>query len=336
MVKAYVLTPLTQASFRWFGTSALGARGPMTYMRSEPLPLPTTLAGALYSALGGKGRDGAVSLEELDRLLGEVSGCGVGRFWGPYLLIHELGEPSHWVALCAHSLGGGLSCFVRGPRGGVLKIDRMEMKRIVRSSVGIALDGEKKVVIEGMIYGQSSVDYRALAALIGDAAKVGGPLEASVVAEFRGCDPAEPVLDVVPFGGDGMLARVGLIDLGASPLEAFTGEGSPYHYLVVSPILLKGAGPGFGVNAAEAARGLADAVGLSPGDVVLGETLVVVAPSPTGYDISANAPRPLVPAIMPGSVITANSVINVEPGPLGFGTIMQIGHTEYRSLFGVR
>ncbi len=314
-------TPLGRVSFRWFGTSSPLARGPMTAMVSEPVPLPTTVAGALYTALGGERVEGGVDLSRLSELLREKIGCGGGVFRGPYVLIHRPHRPGEWVAACLHALGKGLFCV--GVRGEVFMIGPDEASI---SFVGISLDNRSKTVIEGMMYSQTTVDYRAIALAASE--KLGkAPLEASLAIEFPGCSVPEPVRRAVPLGGEGRIARV-RVSTGSepSPLDCVAEKGKEcgrvINYFATPCIMRDKEILSNAIDPAKLLEGVTRELGLGPGEVLARETSVIVGVAPTGYDTASNRPRPLRPAVMPGSVITASRPISRGPGPLGYCTII--------------
>lgn len=321
MVVLATLTPIERVSFRWYGTSSPLARGPMTSLISEPVPLPTTVAGALYTAMGGSKVGMCVDLDRLTELFKERVKCDKGSFGGPYVLIHEPGSPDNWAAVCFHSLNKGLLCVDKGRQ--VFSLSQEEM---TLSTVGISLRNATKTVIESMMYSQTTTDFKALA--LAAARKLGrGLLEASVAVELSNCYPGKPARSIIPFGGEGFLAKVRFMDVKESPLNSLKEMTRHYDqitYVAATPCIIEGKLVGETQEPLKLLTEIAHRLGIRPEDIVTSKTTITVGITPTGYDTASNMPRPLKPAIMPGSLITTKNQITKDPGPLGYCTMAPI------------
>lgn len=168
-VASILFKPLSTGAFKWKGEFTPQARGPQQYYRSEPLPLPSTVAGTLSGLL----------LETFNKPL-----CGSGNevysnvyrglniaivgkdvatspdivLRGPYLYIKTSAEEK---MLCSvYGIGSKLLCFTIGSTG-VHELEIHEWKHV--TNIGIGLDSVKKTTIEGLIYTSTYHDIVATA-----------------------------------------------------------------------------------------------------------------------------------------------------------------------------
>ncbi len=322
------ITPLGRASFRWYGTSSPMLRGPMTAMVSEPVPLPTTVAGALNWVFGGGPREGK-GLDELHRSLMRVLGCREGAVMkGPYVLVHKARDPTDWVATCFHSMGGEfLLCVERGGDEFIVSKEGVQTQ-----SVGVSIDRASKAVIEGWIYTQTTTDYRAIAREVRERLGASEELAASVAVEVDCGISKAPVKPVARFGGEGFLARFAASLLnGPTPSEEVSRGECAY---VATPLLLSEPGEDIVELARssprDAVKEVAKLLGVRGPDPATSRIIVGLAP--TGYDVAGGRPRPTYPSIMPGTYVCGAGADVPKPQWLGYGTVIALPKKAFNGL----
>ena len=139
-----IIRPLKPLSFRWGGEFSPALSGPMNRGVSEPLPLPSTVTGFLYSITKGGGKEvrGGLSLEEDLRTVGS-------KVWGPLLRVgddyYAHSYPGRLIRVTGWRLGEEVSV------GAVLA---------VVNRIGIGLRFDTKNAMEHMIYSQQLVKVR--------------------------------------------------------------------------------------------------------------------------------------------------------------------------------
>jgi len=346
-----VIRPLHLASFRWGGSFTPLVTGPAAIAFSEPLPMPSTIAGLLAGeAVGYKPSQGRVPPEELEKLIAEKLGFG-DKFAlrGPYIYDEdtEIVYLHYWD---------------RSPtRGRLVAVELVEGElRISFQNVdyhqhtGIALNNTCKSVIRGLIYTQML-------------AKQDKP----IIVEVYGAAKTWPNEKIVrKLGGEGRIAVIEKTNI--APLyklaTSIKAKNSWYAY-VATPILL----PPHSIK--DLARILEEKdrvieVGEPPNTRIAIPTLkeledlievrekqrdshstrrredtreklaktakrfrAKIALLSPGYDMAANMPRPLHPAIMPGSIVKIETTLNPQQlyqegiglhRKLGWGTLLPL------------
>jgi len=194
-----IIKPLKPVSFRWGGEFSPTLSGPMNKGVSEPLPLPSTIAGFIYSITHGGGKR-----EDLTELLLEKESVKV-KLWGPLLY--------HKGKYHAHSYPGKL-----------IELDNWELKLNedrkvkeieaidllgVTNKIGIGIRFDSKAVIEKLLYTQQLIK-----------------IEGGIIVEVE----QEVKEGYYTMGGESSIVKV-------EPLE-FTPPESGKYGLVISPIIL--------------------------------------------------------------------------------------------------
>ncbi|HIQ55867.1 MAG TPA: hypothetical protein EYH59_04205 [Pyrodictium sp.] len=343
-----VIKPLHLASFRWGGSFTPLVTGPAAIAFSEPLPMPSTIAGLLAGeALGYKPSQSKVSPEELEKLIAEKLGFG-DRFAlrGPYIYDGDVKTVY-------------LHYWSRSPIGKrLVAVELVEGKMIIsfqnidyHQHTGIALNNTCKSVIRGLIYTQMLAKQ-----------------DKSIIVEVHGANKAWPNGKIVRrFGGEGRIAIIERMD--TAPLFKLITSikaGNGWYAYVVTPILL----PPHSINEiAKILEGrdrmidveeppntriliptlkeLKDFIEVEEqhgknyirGDVREKQAKIakrfrtkITLLSP-GYDMAANMPRPLHLAIMPGSIVKIETPLNPQQlyqegvglyRRLGWGTLLPL------------
>ncbi|MFP3203164.1 MAG: hypothetical protein RXR43_13375 [Sulfolobus sp.] len=142
-----MIKPLKPVSFRWGGEFSPTLSGPMNKGISEPLPLPSTIAGFLYSLATGGGKR-----ENLEKLSLENESVKV-KLWGPILY--------HRGKYYAHSYPSKLieldNWELKINEDG--KVEEVEATNLlgVINKIGIGMRFDNKTVIESMLYTQELI-----------------------------------------------------------------------------------------------------------------------------------------------------------------------------------
>ncbi|HIQ10625.1 MAG TPA: hypothetical protein EYH26_01435 [Pyrodictium sp.] len=343
-----VIRPLYLASFRWGGSFTPLVTGPAAIAFSEPLPMPSTIAGLLAGeASGYKPFQSKVSPEELGRLIAEKLDFG-DKFVlrGPYIYNSDTKTVY-------------LHYWDRSPtRERLVAVELVEGKMVItfqnvdyHQHTGIALNNTCKSVVRGLIYTQMLVKQ-----------------DKSIIVEVHDAKKAWPDKKIVRrFGGEG---RIAVIEkMGDTPLHKLTTSikvGNTWYAYVATPILLP---PHSINNLAKILEGEDRVIDVEepPNTRILIPTLkelenlieveeeqngshaggntrdkqakiakrfrTKIALLSPGYDMAANMPRPLHPAIMPGSIVKIETSLSPQQlyqegvglyRRLGWGTLLPL------------
>lgn len=196
--------------FRGPGEFSPTARGPQAMARSLTLPLPSTLAGCIATALGGRPKDPTGGWEVAVQ---EALGLGNGFLRGPYLLVDD---ESYVMAPPVLSDGGenlviGIKNLLRvfeqfrdvftAEREEVRDVFKKYAKQVKRTeSIGIGLKARKKVADEerGLIYAVDFVDFTATFP----------GKEVKLAMDVHGADLSDADGKAIRLGGEGRLTRI--------------------------------------------------------------------------------------------------------------------------------
>ncbi len=205
------------ALFRWGGEYTWQATGPTSTGLGEPLPLPTTVVGALLAVLGARPPGPRPGLEGAARELASRLGCGQVLLRGPYY-------PAGARGVAIHVYPGMLLII---EEGGVRLAEPAPME-----VEGTALSRSGKTTVGGMLYSARLVDPAGLEA-------EGVEPEVSVdVLCGRYCSPRR--LGTVRLGGEGRVAAAAIeVDPNLPGLLSRVDEwGGRGLFAAASPILL--------------------------------------------------------------------------------------------------
>ncbi len=202
--------------FRWGGEYTWMVTGPVSAGLSEPLPLPTTVLGAV---LGTK-RGAELDENEVLARLGERLGCRVEALRGPYYPLRG------YEGLAVHAYPGGLILL---DKTGAVK--RVLEQRVLRAQsirrTGLALTYDAKTAVRGLLYQVELLDPKSL--------EVNG-VEPQVSVDVVGCGECK-ARGVVKLGGDMRVALLACDD--RDMLLDALGRGEAEGYCVLaSPLLL--------------------------------------------------------------------------------------------------
>lgn len=352
-----IFKPAEPLSLRWLGNFTWMATGPGVRASSEPLPLPSTVVGALINALAVKyGRvnppQGFVKPRNLIEVLGKLLGNAVGLsdsfvIRGPYL---ELTGGRYAL----HSYPGKLVVFnSRHEIEDVIELGKAGKATLITLR-GTALRHDSRTVMPHLLYSETLIDYLSIE---------GGAK--GVVAEVLyggngGTTLTKRTTEVatVRFGGEGRVARV-FIEVSESTLPVTTSSDHSTYVYVASPILLS----------TEKVNSIARMLGRGSEEVVLkaeGEECYISMPTirdikegistfasklsnkldpkeliklfrvkigliAPGFDTIRGSLRELYPSILPGSILKISKckkpplTISTEPyNKLGWGTIITL------------
>ena len=324
-----LIKPIEPVFFRWHGEYSPNFSGPMNKGISEPLPLISTVIGAIYRKVKGiKIAQPSNELEELKSVFNDV--------WGP--LIYVKGSRRNTVGefLLVHDYPGKLITF-RLEKDGVTpiinehkdndcineeakegdcgvdmhkyRIDEIMPKQI--NKIGIGRDLGKRTAKEHMLYSSQFIDLQAtIMENFKDVTEWGILVETQV--KYNG---------VMELGGEGRVVKVNEVDVQIP-------TGGKYSALL-SPLLLS-------VNnnvGNERLASLDDVLKLNIDGKINDKTLRNVlcrgkiGVIGIGYSMSLNARRPIYPALFPGSLLrNINERKLGELNELGWGSLL---HYDY-------
>jgi CRISPR-associated protein Cmr3 len=154
----YILLTLLEPSlFRWHGEYSPNYSGPMNRGISEPLPLISTIAGALYWKIYG--------INTSDRDTDAIKE-GFDKIWGPLIYVEGAlkadGNGERYVLV--HHYPGRLSVY-RVEKDIITSVATKEGKAyevipLTSSKIGVGLDMSSKIAAEHLLYSQQLIDLR--------------------------------------------------------------------------------------------------------------------------------------------------------------------------------
>ncbi|MDT7906125.1 MAG: hypothetical protein RQ863_05930 [Sulfolobales archaeon] len=194
-----MIKPLKPVSFRWGGEFSPTLSGPMNKGVSEPLPLPSTIAGFIYSITHGGGKR-----EDLTELSLEKESVKV-KLWGPLLY--------HKGKYYAHSYPGKLIELDNwelklNEDGKVEEVEAIDLLGVT-NKIGIGIKFDSKSVIDKLLYTQQLIK-----------------IEGGIIVEVE----QEVKEGYYTMGGESSIVKV-------EPWEFAPPESGKYG-LVISPIIL--------------------------------------------------------------------------------------------------
>jgi len=303
-----IIKPLKPVSFRWGGEFSPALSGPMNKGVSEPLPLPSTIAGFIYSITHGGGKR-----EDLTQLSLENESVKV-KLWGPLLY--------HKGKYYAHSYPGKLIELDNwelklNEDGKVEEIEAIDLLSVT-NKIGIGIRFDSKAVIDKLLYTQQLIK-----------------IEGGIIVEVEG----EVNEGYYTMGGESSIVKV-------EPLE-FTPPESGDYGLVISPVILPPIEKVISVDdlydvEIKGCGKLSDVIVNDKNDdqddvtiEKLPEKLPVkihvkIGLIGLGFNIAYNVRRPIYPAILPGSVLKCNKRENVGEFT-GWGSILPVRAKTLRS-----
>ncbi|BFI75772.1 hypothetical protein [Sulfurisphaera ohwakuensis] len=140
-----LIKPLKPLSFRWGGEFSPILSGPMNKGVSEPLPLPSTIAGFLYSVTKNAGNKKDVERLSLEDDLNTVK----VKLWGPLLYI----KGNYY----AHSYPGKIIRLENWKM--IEEVDVVNVLKVI-NKIGIGIKGDSKAVKESLLYTQQLIKIR--------------------------------------------------------------------------------------------------------------------------------------------------------------------------------
>ncbi len=302
-VASVLFTPLEPICFRWYGIYTWLATGPSSQAVSEPLPLPSTLLGALVYGLSiasnrfsdiAKGSAKSIDnlLKDLIELL-KACGCSCSDIVlrGPYIVSQR--------GLALH-IAGGCLLLIDGNN-----IEVVSPRRTVNR--GTALRRDTKSVVQHMLY---SIEYVDLIQILG---------EYSIAVDILCKESCKLVVKpiVMRLGSDGRAVKMS-VDVLENSLAKNISKASSNLFYVASPVLVEPLHIETFINEGKIAIDNIQISSLSRKELehilnVKRDTLIKhfrtkIQILATGYDILRNSLREMYPSIMPGSIIRINSI----------------------------
>ncbi len=332
-------------SFRWGGEFGPQARGPQAYAQSGPVPLPSTVAGALAgTALAAMKQPLCRTHDLYDdvrrglRLL-LCPGGGDFALRGPYLYARKEDQQ----LLCAPlGRGQGLFC-VAMLDNGRLRVCTPSITGV--QAVGIALNNLSKTVIEGLIYTSVYIDpvevLRSASRACGldlspTAADTAGIIIEAYVDEScaTNFNTVKQLLNgaIAQLGGETRPTRIRVThDRPGLKLAEMLDGRSRYLY-VASPLLLPGrikgkySRPPGDQRARQIVEEVLKALGLEPGSKPVAWGRLRLTAVGLGYSLCRNKRRPYHAAILPGAVLDATADKRLTEAYMrGFGRHRELG-----------
>lgn len=293
-----LFTPLEPVCFRWYGLYTWLTTGPFSQAVSEPLPLPSTLVGALiYGLAVAKNRLRSIvrsSAKNSEDLLKDIiellklndCNCSEVALRGPYIISQK--------GIALHLMSGHLVVVNDG------KLSVVNPMRVV--SKGVALRRDAKSTIRHMLY---SVEYVDLIQVLG---------EYKIVVDILCNESCELMLEpvIVRLGSDGRAAKMS-VSIMENSLSRIISEISSSLFYVASPILLSPSHlktlmnegsieiDGFTISALS--KNELEHLLNEKRDRLVKYFRMKIQMLATGYDMLRNSLREMYPAILPGSVI---------------------------------
>ncbi|MFP3242227.1 hypothetical protein [Caldisphaera sp.] len=313
----YLLKPLKPFSFRWTGEFSPSTSGPMNKGISEPLPLPSTIAGFLYSINKKWGSSKNLENLKIDEDLKTLA----SGIWGPLLY--------DGMNYYAHKYPGGLiqlkmnnSLYIDKPQVNLEKndvgekLEALSEKGVINviNRIGIGLMYNSKTVKEGLLYSQSLIKlknggiiFKANSDVNEGFYTMGG--EGSII-ELKKCKECE---EIISGKGDYGLVISPII---LKPRENVTSIIDDFYELNIEGCgKLSDLRVNIPVNANNKEKSLKKY--FRP-QIKLG--LISL-----GFNITYNVIRPIYLAIMPGSIINCKEMGNVGLfKEVGWGSILPI------------
>lgn len=281
-----IIKPLKPVSFRWGGEFSPTLSGPMNKGVSEPLPLPSTIAGFIYSITHGGGKR-----EDLTELSLEKESVKV-KLWGPLLY--------HKGKYYAHSYPGKLIELNNwelklNEDGKVEEVEAIDLLGVT-NKIGIGIKFDSKSVIDKLLYTQQLIK-----------------IEGGIIVEVE----QEVKEGYYTMGGESNIVK-------AEPWEFAPPESGKYG-LVISPIILSPIEKVISVDdlydaEIEGCGKLGDVI--VDDDRIKGLP-VKIGLIGLGFNVAYNVRRPIYPAILPGSVLNCNKRGNVGKFT-GWGSILPV------------
>lgn len=297
-IASLLFTPLEPICFRWYGSYTWLTTGPSSQAVSEPLPLPSTLVGALVYGLAvtknrfrsivrGSAKNPEDLLKDLIELL-RLNGCNCSEviLRGPYIISQR--------GIALHLMGGHLVVV----NGGKLSI--INSVRVIDK--GVALRRDTKSTVQHMLY---SIEYVDLVQVLGEY-KIAVDILCNESCELM----LEPV--IMRLGSDGRAAKmsVGVVE---NNLSRIISEVSSGLFYVASPILLssshlktlmnKGSMEIDSFTISALSKEELEHLLNEKRDRLLKYFRMKIQMLAAGYDMLRNSLREMFPAILPGSMI---------------------------------
>jgi len=301
-----LIKPVEPMFFRWSGEYSPNFSGPMNKGVSEPLPLMSTIAGALYKAVKGLVHlEPGKEVEQFKGVLGELWGPLIyvngkrkkGGNKGEYLLVHQY--PGKLLVLRLEESGVVLNRIKKEEKGGddENEVDEIIPKQV--SKIGVGRDLAKRSAMDHLLYSSQFVDfYATIRSEFENVEKWGIYVETGV--KYEG---------VLELGGEGRLAKVEKFDL---KIPESKGELS----ILLSPALLS-VGCGKWVLIDDILNEKVENYALK--DIVCWAKIGVIG---TGFNTSMRVRRPLYPALMPGTILKVRERKIGKLKELGWGSLL--------------
>lgn len=283
-----LIKPLKPISFRWGGEFSPILSGPANKGVSEPLPLPSTIAGFLYSVIknGGDRKDvDKLSLKE------DLNTINI-KLWGP--LLYANGK------YYSHSYPGKLikldSQWKR-----VEEVDVYKMKDKVLyiiNKIGIGIDFDSKNAKESLLYSQELI-------------KINGGIVIESDQKIEG---------YYTMGGESSIVKVEVFNDIKVPQKGDYG-------LVLSPIIFNPIEKIISIEDLYNAEieGVGKLKDITVSKLTGESNLIKIGLIALGYNMAYNVRRPIYPAIMPGSVIKYEKRGNIGLfAERGWGSVLPI------------
>jgi hypothetical protein len=317
--------------YRWGGEFTWQTTGPESHAASEPLPLPTTIAGALLGP-DPKGRLHP-PLEEAPGGLERLVGCKT-YLRGPYY-------PRVGGGAAVHVYPGMLALLDTAGMLEWVSRKKLLLRPGYATARGTALGRSSKTAVQGMLYSESFIDPLEL-----EATGIEAAVSVDLVVE-GGCEPEPLGSRLRRLGGE---MRPSTLRIEGEPIlyRIATGNPNPRYALVATPLLLENP---------EDARRLAEGEPVQVGDCLLAAPSVeeVEKAIRTREDVEPKAvkagikslrvkigllspgayqdglPRRPYPAILPGSLLKAERCNTHtllqglgKHSAIGFGTLVPL------------
>ncbi|MCE4613663.1 MAG: hypothetical protein F7C07_07540 [Desulfurococcales archaeon] len=307
------LEALNPARPRWWGDFSPSARGPVTSasLGPTPIPLPSTLAGAIAAALGARPESCGDFKDPLECQTAALHSVGVLELRGPLLAVEVRGSVEPLV-----------------PWGSGFKdLEGNEYTVAAGERAGVALSRTSKSVLEGYLY----FEELAWGVTSGNGGIKPYKLVVEVVVDNGFAAPSLVLLggEKPAFKSDSLPRSLVEERLASLWEDGWEGEVHESVVAVATPTVLPEDTKPSPISLMESLENALNSL-LSKMEPVKIEPIIrcTIAALGLGYDMARNLPRPYKPVLLPGCLFRVKTRSGFQPSRLyreGLGRYANLG-----------